>query len=63
MPFFAGKEGILRSHPDLAGRIAQQGLLTMESTKEQLAAGLNTLTFEEKVTLTDLNDRYFNKKI
>ncbi|XP_021947891.1 2-oxo-4-hydroxy-4-carboxy-5-ureidoimidazoline decarboxylase [Folsomia candida] len=56
-----GKEGILRSHPDLAGRIAERGLLTTESTKEQLAAELNTLTPEEKANLTRLNEAYKTK--
>jgi len=56
-----GHEGILRSHPDLAGRIALQGLLTTESTKEQLAAELNTLSDSERSTLNDLNEKYKNK--
>jgi len=56
-----GREGILRSHPDLAGKIAKLGLLTQESTKEQLAAGLNTLTDEEKRKLNYLNDKYKDK--
>jgi 2-oxo-4-hydroxy-4-carboxy-5-ureidoimidazoline decarboxylase len=55
--YVKGKEGILRCHPDLAGRMAQQGLLTSESSKEQLAAGLDTLNGEEKEMLTNLNKR------
>jgi 2-oxo-4-hydroxy-4-carboxy-5-ureidoimidazoline decarboxylase len=31
---------LIQSHPDLAGRLAQQGRLTPESTREQAAAGL-----------------------
>jgi 2-oxo-4-hydroxy-4-carboxy-5-ureidoimidazoline decarboxylase len=56
-----GHEGILRSHPDLSGKIALLGLLTTESTKEQLAAELNTLTVAERATLNDLNEKYKNK--
>jgi 2-oxo-4-hydroxy-4-carboxy-5-ureidoimidazoline decarboxylase len=32
---------LIRSHPDLAGRLAQQGQLTPESTREQASAGLS----------------------
>lgn len=31
---------LIAAHPDLAGRLAQQGRLTAESTREQTAAGL-----------------------
>lgn len=31
---------LIRAHPDLAGRLARQGLLTPESAREQAAAGL-----------------------
>lgn len=31
---------LINAHPDLAGRLARQGLLTAESTNEQAAAGL-----------------------
>jgi 2-oxo-4-hydroxy-4-carboxy-5-ureidoimidazoline decarboxylase len=48
----------LRLHPDLAGRLAQQGCLTSESTAEQQAAGLDTLTEEEKAILRDANAEY-----
>ncbi|XP_013382230.1 2-oxo-4-hydroxy-4-carboxy-5-ureidoimidazoline decarboxylase [Lingula anatina] len=53
-----GKEGILRNHPDLAGRLAAAGQLTRESTQEQKAAGLDTLTAEEKEKLNKLNTEY-----
>lgn len=39
----AGEEkqlALINAHPDLAGRLAQQGQLTAESTREQAAAGL-----------------------
>ena len=54
-----GKEGVLRLHPDLAGKLAQLGNLTGESTDEQKAAGLDTLTEEEIATLTQANSEYF----
>ncbi|XP_035680995.1 2-oxo-4-hydroxy-4-carboxy-5-ureidoimidazoline decarboxylase-like [Branchiostoma floridae] len=53
-----GKEGVLRCHPDLAGRLAQAGQLTAESTQEQRSAGLDQLTQDELSTLTDLNQQY-----
>lgn len=52
-----GKEGILRLHPDLAGRLAELGSLTQESSAEQKAAGLDTLTAEEKSLLKESNDK------
>ena len=55
------KEGILRVHPDLAGRIAQAGQLTQESTKEQSAADLNLMTSSEKLKMTSLNEKYKEK--
>lgn len=57
----SGKEGILRLHPDLAGRLAQAGQLTSESTREQASAGLNTMTEEERQRMTNLNKRYTQK--
>ncbi|XP_069983863.1 2-oxo-4-hydroxy-4-carboxy-5-ureidoimidazoline decarboxylase-like [Penaeus vannamei] len=57
----SGQEGILRSHPDLAGRVAAAGALTAESTLEQRAAGLSQLTAEEKAELAELNGRYRGK--
>jgi len=60
LPFIA-HEGILRLHPDLAGRMAQMGQLTTESKREQLSAGLDTLTEEERDTITDFNHRYKEK--
>lgn len=56
-----GKEGILRLHPDLAGKLAEIGDLTGESAAEQKAAGLDLMTPEEKVTLKGANARYREK--
>ena len=52
-----GKEGILRLHPDLAGKLADVGNLTGESAAEQKAAGLDLMTLEEKATLKEANAR------
>jgi 2-oxo-4-hydroxy-4-carboxy-5-ureidoimidazoline decarboxylase len=49
---------LLRAHPDLAGRAALAGELAPESTREQAAAGLGSLTPEEFARFTELNDRY-----
>lgn len=53
-----GKEGILRCHPDLAGRDLQRGTLTQESRVEQAAAGLDVLGSEEASRMERLNDEY-----
>ena len=55
------KEGILRVHPDLAGRLADQNALTEESTNEQQSAGLNSLSSEEKQHLQTRNEAYKQK--
>lgn len=56
--FSAGQEGILRCHPDLAGRELQRGTLTAESQREQSRAGLTSLGVEERLRLAELNARY-----
>ncbi|MES0813097.1 allantoinase PuuE [Roseibium sp. SCPC15] len=53
--------GVLTAHPDLAGKLAQAGRLTAESTSEQASAGLDLLTDEERETFTRLNDAYVEK--
>lgn len=50
--------GVLRAHPDLAGRLAIAGELTEDSKKEQAGAGLDRLTPEEHRRFTELNDTY-----
>jgi 2-oxo-4-hydroxy-4-carboxy-5-ureidoimidazoline decarboxylase len=50
--------GLIRAHPDLAGKAAVAGTLTEESTREQAAAGLDRLTPEQYTRLTELNDAY-----
>lgn len=55
------KLALLRAHPDLAGKLAQAGRLTAESTGEQASAGLDRLTDAERATFTELNDAYTAK--
>jgi 2-oxo-4-hydroxy-4-carboxy-5-ureidoimidazoline decarboxylase len=52
---------LIRSHPDLAGRLARQNQLTKESTQEQASAGLNQLTDAELTAFQKLNDEYRSK--
>lgn len=49
---------LVRAHPDLAGKLAQAGRLTAESSGEQASAGLNMLTDAERADFTRLNDAY-----
>lgn len=53
-----GKEGILRCHPDLAGRDLQRGTLTPESRDEQAAAGLDALGPGEASRIARFNEEY-----
>jgi urate oxidase len=50
--------GVLRAHPDLAGKLAVAKRLTAESTGEQASAGLDALTDGERARFTELNERY-----
>lgn len=52
---------LIRAHPDLAGRLAQQKKLTAESTREQAGAGLDQLTDAELAEFTRNNDAYQTK--
>jgi 2-oxo-4-hydroxy-4-carboxy-5-ureidoimidazoline decarboxylase len=53
----AGKEEVLRRHPDLAGCLADEGKLTRDSAREQQSAGLHNLTPKEKAQMNHLNAR------
>lgn len=53
--------GVLRAHPDLAGKLAAARRLTAESTAEQAGAGLDVLTDEERAAFTELNQAYIDK--
>lgn len=60
----AGRErqvALIEAHPDLAGRLARQGLLTAASTAEQASAGLNALSPEEVAKLGEYNRAYREK--
>jgi 2-oxo-4-hydroxy-4-carboxy-5-ureidoimidazoline decarboxylase len=49
---------LIRAHPDLAGRLAQQNQLTAESAREQASAGLGRLTAAEAMEIEHLNQAY-----
>ncbi len=50
--------GLIRAHPELAGKAAIRGELTAASSKEQHAAGLDQCSPEEYAELTSLNRAY-----
>lgn len=52
---------LIRAHPELAGREAVQGNLTVDSTDEQGRLGFTALSAEEFARMTDLNRRYREK--
>lgn len=53
--------GVLKAHPDLAGKLAAAKQLTAESTHEQASAGLDALTDMERETFQALNTEYTTK--
>ncbi len=61
----AGTQGeqlsLICAHPDLVGRLAEQGALTAESTNEQRAAGLTDLSPAERQQFSDFNAGYWQK--
>ena len=52
--------GVLRAHPDLAGKLAISGDLTEESKSEQAGAGLDRLSADEHARFTEFNNRYMH---
>lgn len=52
---------LIRAHPELAGRAAVRGELTVESRGEQAGAGLDTCSAEEFERLQQLNTSYIAK--
>ena len=52
---------VLRSHPDLAGRLALAGNLTPESLAEQCSAGLDKCSEAELSEFKCLNNKYVEK--
>ena len=57
----AKKLEVLRSHPDLAGKLMVNNELTIESTLEQKSAGLNNLELDEQQLFYSLNKSYILK--
>ncbi|OXU29159.1 hypothetical protein TSAR_006561 [Trichomalopsis sarcophagae] len=55
------KELVLLKHPDLAGKLAEDGKLTAESQNEQKIAGLDTMTKDDRQTLSNNNYLYKEK--
>ena len=53
--------GLLRAHPELAGKAMQDASLTAESNSEQSTAGLTHCTPEELKTIGQLNRAYSEK--
>ena len=50
--------GLIRAHPELAGKAAVAGQLTAESTSEQAKSGLHLCSAEEFAALHQLNANY-----
>lgn len=55
------KLALIRAHPDLAGRAAIRGALTVESTEEQASAGIDKCSREEYERFVSLNTAYKKK--
>jgi chitin deacetylase len=53
--------GVLRMHPDLAGKLAAARRLTPASTAEQTSAALDALTDAERAAFASLNAAYTTK--
>src|SRR3984893_1310340 len=52
---------LLQAHPDLAGKEAQAGTMTASSVAEQASAGLNALSHDEMIRISELNAAYREK--
>ena len=53
--------GLLRAHPELAGKAMQDASLTVESNSEQSSVGLTDCSPEELTTISQLNRAYSEK--
>lgn len=53
--------GVLRAHPDLAGKLAAARRLTPESSAEQASAALDALTDAEREAFQRLNADYVTR--
>jgi OHCU decarboxylase len=49
---------LIRAHPELAGRAAEEGALTADSAREQSSAGLDRLTPDELEAFARINRDY-----
>lgn len=49
---------LIQAHPDLAGRLAKQGLLTEASSHEQASVGLDQLSAAETKLFETYNEKY-----
>lgn len=52
---------LINAHPDLAGKAAQTGELTIESNKEQAGAGIDQCTAQEFAKFQSNNAAYLEK--
>lgn len=57
----AAQLALICAHPELAGKAAEQGQLTQESTQEQASAGLNQCSPAELAEIRELNRAYREK--
>ena len=57
----AKQVALIQAHPDLGGRLAREGRLAAESTREQAHAGLDRLRVEEIATFESSNKAYREK--
>ncbi len=55
------KLALIRSHPDLAGKLARAGVLTDASTREQAGLGLDRLSDAEYEDFSQKNEAYREK--
>jgi OHCU decarboxylase len=55
------RTGVLKAHPDLAGKLATAKRLTADSTAEQASAALDSLTDAERAAFQRLNAEYMAK--
>jgi len=55
------KIGLIAAHPDLVGRLAREGKLSRESSREQEEAGLTALSAEEIARFESYNRDYRQK--
>lgn len=57
----AEKLALIRAHPDLAGKAAIAGELTVDSSDEQASAGIDQCSAEEFTLFQSMNDEYKRK--